>query len=102
MIKEVMRWRPIAPLGLPHVASSDVEIMGYTVPKGTFMFSNLFAANVIAGLISSTDTNLQNDPAIWPEPDKISPERFVNMSAEEEKRKLLTFSIGPRECVGRN
>lgn len=32
---ETLRWRPIAPFGLPHVLSADDSYGGYDIPKGT-------------------------------------------------------------------
>jgi cytochrome P450 len=34
MIAELLRWKPIAPLALPHCASEDGEYRGYFIPKG--------------------------------------------------------------------
>ena len=34
MYKEVMRWRPIAPLGVPHYTTSDDMYKGFYIPKG--------------------------------------------------------------------
>ncbi|KAK7049423.1 hypothetical protein VNI00_006024 [Paramarasmius palmivorus] len=34
IIREVLRWRPIAPLGLFHAAMNDDTVNGYFVPKG--------------------------------------------------------------------
>ena len=33
-IKEVIRWRPIGPMGVPHSPLKDDEYLGYHIPKG--------------------------------------------------------------------
>lgn len=32
--REVMRWRPVAPLGVPHACNEDDIFEGYFIPKG--------------------------------------------------------------------
>jgi cytochrome P450 len=34
VFQEVMRWRPIAPLSIPHCTSEDDIYEGYFIPKG--------------------------------------------------------------------
>ncbi|XP_055852788.1 probable cytochrome P450 6a20 [Episyrphus balteatus] len=59
----------------------------FTIPKGTMIFIQVDA--------------IQNDPELYPNPDKFDPERF---SPEEvQKRHPMTwlpFGDGPRNCVG--
>jgi cytochrome P450 len=33
--REVMRWHPITPLGIPHMTSQDDIYDGYFIPKGS-------------------------------------------------------------------
>lgn len=37
LIKEVMRWHPVAPLGIPHMCYQDDNYRGYDIEKGTIV-----------------------------------------------------------------
>jgi len=43
VIKEVSRWRPTAPAGVPHRASDDIEYEGHVIPKGTWILDNIWS-----------------------------------------------------------
>ncbi|EAU82679.2 OrdA protein [Coprinopsis cinerea okayama7 len=42
IIKEILRWGPVAPLGLPHCATRDEIYEGYYIPKGTKILANIW------------------------------------------------------------
>ena len=42
LLKEVLRWHIVLPLGVPHRATADDEYNGYFIPKGTIVFSNIW------------------------------------------------------------
>lgn len=82
-ILEVLRMRPVAPMGVPHVVSDTGSIDGYSIPKGSQIFSNIWG--------------MHNDPDIWKDPSVFNPDRFLSHTGvlDEEKAKLvIPFSIG--------
>ncbi|RIB27363.1 cytochrome P450 [Gigaspora rosea] len=56
------------------------------------------------GITSSLSTSKlisTSNPNIWNDADKFIPERFINPT-KETKNNWIPFSIGPRNCLGRN
>ncbi|KAL1339272.1 hypothetical protein AAHE18_U023700 [Arachis hypogaea] len=89
IFKETLRLYPGGPLLLPHEAREDCYINGYYVPKGTRVFGNVW--------------KLHRDPSIWSEPEKFSPERFINGNGEVDEDhhfEYLPFGLGRRVCPG--
>jgi cytochrome P450 len=42
LVKEVFRWHPVAPMGIPHVSTEDDICEGYFIPKGSSILTNLW------------------------------------------------------------
>ncbi|KAK5175120.1 uncharacterized protein LTR77_000257 [Saxophila tyrrhenica] len=93
---ETLRWRPVAPGGIPHAAAQDDWYNGYFIPKGTILFANTWS-------IHRTDE--------FRDPDSFIPERFVDNTFGTEPSKVqgddqsqrrvnYTFGAGRRVCSG--
>ncbi|XP_063915643.1 cytochrome P450 2U1-like [Zophobas morio] len=86
-IAEMMRIRTIAPLGIPHYASEDICVEGFTTPKGTMITPLLWAIHM--------------DPKVYKDPEEFHPERFLDKDGRFCKSELLLpFLTGKRICVG--
>ncbi|KAF8258555.1 cytochrome P450 [Lactarius quietus] len=90
MCREVLRWRPVVPLAIPHSAMEDVLYEGFFLPKGAMVYGNTWA--------------IFHDPSIYPEPDVFKPERFLNSdgSLRDDPLLLSAFGYGKRICPGRH
>lgn len=42
IVKEVLRWHPVAPMGLPHTSTADDVCEGYFIPEGSMLFANVW------------------------------------------------------------
>ncbi|XP_072402702.1 cytochrome P450 307a1-like [Diabrotica undecimpunctata] len=72
---------------VPHVASTDTDLFGYNVPKGTMIFINNYELN------ASGD--------YWRNPDEFLPERFLSSKGHVVKpNHFIPFSTGKRTCIG--
>ncbi|KAE8738123.1 Cytochrome P450 CYP305 [Frankliniella occidentalis] len=86
-LTEVMRINPIAPLSVPHSNTKDVELNGYTIPKGTMINLSLWV--------------VLNDKAHWGDPEVFRPERFIGKDGAFVKDPwMANFGHGKRVCIG--
>lgn len=86
-IFETQRISNIVPLGAPHATVKDLEFEGYHIPKGTTVISNIYAVHM--------------NSALWKNPEKFQPERFLNEKGELVKSDfLMPFATGKRQCIG--
>ncbi|KZV75726.1 cytochrome P450 [Peniophora sp. CONT] len=89
-IKELERWRPIAPLAVPHATSRDDLFEGSFIPKGTTVYANIYT--------------MMQDPGLFPDPDAFRPERFMPTGDQPLDPRLrdftLPFGFGRRLCPG--
>lgn len=86
VIRESLRLCPPAPTGT-RMATRDVEVGGYRVPKGTMLIFGRMA--------------VQLDPTLWDDPLRFDPERFSPANIKALNRwQYLPFGGGPRSCIG--
>ncbi|KAF6761857.1 cytochrome P450 [Ephemerocybe angulata] len=91
VLKEVVRWRPVSAIGLPHLSTEDDVYNGYYIPKNTLIIPN--------------QRGMLFDPKIYPDPETFSPERFLSpdgLSHNQEVRdpQTIAFGFGRRMCPG--
>ncbi|TDL20082.1 cytochrome P450 oxidoreductase OrdA-like protein [Rickenella mellea] len=84
--KEVLRWNPIVPMGLPHVNTEDDVYNGYFIPKGSILMANIW--------------QMTHDPSVYRDPFEFKPERYLGESPEPDSH-LFTFGFGRRICPGK-
>jgi cytochrome P450 len=88
IVKETMRLYPPAP-GFSREPIQDIELAGYTVPKGSLFLMSSYA--------------MHHNPQYFPEPEQFIPERFTPENEQaRHKYAYLPFGGGPRVCIGNN
>ncbi|KAJ6566541.1 cytochrome P450 [Mycena capillaripes] len=91
VLREVLRWRPVVPLAIPHAVSEDDVYNGYYIPRGAVVLGNSWA--------------VLHDEAIYgPKPDEFIPERWLNKDGEINtamREPSAAFGFGRRSCPGR-
>ncbi|KAJ7250827.1 cytochrome P450 [Mycena haematopus] len=89
LYREVMRWKPVLPLGVSHASIADDIYSGYFIPKGATVISNIWA--------------MTRDKSIYPEPERFNPDRFFTADGKlNDDDTVLAFGFGRRICPGRH
>ncbi|KAI8996249.1 cytochrome P450 [Trametes punicea] len=92
LVKEVLRWRPVTPLAVPHKLTADDVYNGYHLPAGAIIVGNSWA--------------ILHDGMAFPDPEAFIPERFLNadgsLRTEMRDAELAAFGFGRRICPGRH
>ncbi|KAF7330594.1 Cytochrome P450 [Mycena sanguinolenta] len=92
IVKEVLRWRNVTPLALPHYVAADDEYQGYRIPANSIVIGNAWA--------------ILHDEAIYPDPHSFKPERFLlndgKLNPAIRDPETVAFGFGRRTCPGRH
>ncbi|KAF9483544.1 cytochrome P450 [Pholiota conissans] len=87
--REILRWRPVLPLGVMRAAGSDDVYNGHYIPKGATIIYNTWA--------------MAHDPIKYSDPDSFNPARFFNKDGNlNEDEVSFAFGFGRRMCLGRH
>ncbi|KDQ14640.1 hypothetical protein BOTBODRAFT_159082 [Botryobasidium botryosum FD-172 SS1] len=88
VIKEVLRWRVVLPLGIGHTAHSSDYYAGYYFPKDTLVQPNIWA--------------MTRNEKMYPDPERFWPERFEGRDKDKDivDPHLYAFGFGRRICPG--
>ncbi|XP_022766492.1 cytochrome P450 CYP82D47-like isoform X2 [Durio zibethinus] len=90
VVKETLRLHPPVLL-YPRLCSDEIVVSGYHVPRGCWIFLNLF--------------KIQTDPGVWSDPLEFKPERFLTTHKDfdvggDQYFELIPFGFGRRVCPG--
>ncbi|KXN89188.1 Fumitremorgin C synthase [Leucoagaricus sp. SymC.cos] len=88
IIKELGRWHPPAPLGLPHAVTEDDVYEDMFIPAGSTVIANVYA--------------ITRNEEFFPNPEEFRPERFVDNPDPFFKNYSVTFGFGRRICPGQH
>ncbi|KAF8509857.1 cytochrome P450 [Hysterangium stoloniferum] len=91
LMRELFRWNPTTPLGVPHSVSENDVYGGLFIPKGSTVMANIWS--------------ICHDPVVYPEPYKFNPGRYLDDNGALDPNILdprtVTFGFGRRRCPGR-
>ncbi|KAJ6564685.1 cytochrome P450 [Mycena capillaripes] len=93
IILETHRFRPMAPLAIPHATTTAEEYKGYIIPKGAIIFANVWG--------------IFHDAALYDDPENFVPDRYL-LTENGTKlgvdgsalRHTYAFGFGRRLCPG--
>lgn len=85
LVKEVLRWNTVTPLGGPHRSTENDVFEGYYIPKGSVVLTNIW--------------KMSHDKSIYTNPMTFNPERFLGPNPEPNPMDF-TFGFGRRSCPG--
>ncbi|KZS92752.1 cytochrome P450 [Sistotremastrum niveocremeum HHB9708] len=99
ILKEVLRWRPVAPSGMPHATVEDDEYNGMFIPKGTMIITDIWLSLL----------TMCHNPSDFPNPMEFDPDRFIEeggsirrLRADFRDPEDIVFGFGRRICVGQH
>lgn len=90
IVKEVLRWQTIAPIGVPHLVSVEDEYKGYRLPAGSIVIANIWS--------------ILHNETIYQDPFSFKPERFIKngkLNPDIKDPATAVFGFGRRICPGR-
>ncbi|OJJ35541.1 hypothetical protein ASPWEDRAFT_183590 [Aspergillus wentii DTO 134E9] len=86
VVEETLRWRSIAPGGVPHATSQEDTYRGYRIPKDT--------------TVVPLHWSMSLDEEHYPDPLDFQPERWLTKTHDDKFTNF--FGYGRRICTGRH
>ncbi|KAH9066041.1 cytochrome P450 [Lactarius deliciosus] len=94
MVKETLRWSPMAPLGMPHASTVDDWYEGMFIPKGTITLQNVRMLNFDPEVFGSNVAEF--DPTRY-----LDVRGQVKTLMEGREEGHMSFGFGRRVCPGK-
>ncbi|KAF5315496.1 hypothetical protein D9619_007173 [Psilocybe cf. subviscida] len=89
IMREILRWKPVLPLGVAHRVTEDDIYKGYLIPKGALILVNVWA--------------ISRDESRYKDAEMFNPDRFLDELGELNDDECdFTFGFGRRICPGRH
>ncbi|THH01886.1 hypothetical protein EW145_g6841 [Phellinidium pouzarii] len=105
IMKEVFRFNPAVPIGIPHQSMMTDTYRGWTIPGGSMILPNIWG--------------MMRDEKYYPEPESFNPDRYLSTvandssdsgdefegkmtSVREDDPSSIVFGFGRRLCPGRH
>ncbi|KAJ7230278.1 cytochrome P450 [Mycena pura] len=91
IVKEVLRWQNVTPIGFPHYITVEDEYAGYRIPAGSVVIGNTWS--------------ILHDEKMYPDPHSFKPERFLldgKLNGAVRDPETAAFGFGRRMCPGRH
>ncbi|CAE6507461.1 unnamed protein product [Rhizoctonia solani] len=82
LILELLRWRPVVPIAIPHQCFQDDVYRGYDIKKGTIVIGNIWA--------------ISRNKQVYKDPETFNPDRFLDPNVPP----VPVFGWGRRICPG--
>ena len=96
VVKELLRWRTLFRLSIPHVTTADDWYEGMFIPKGTMCIPNLWQCNHQKEIYGQ-DADQFNPPRFLDEKGQLAP---GPSDAKEEGH--TSYGHGKRACIGKH
>lgn len=106
VVKELLRWHNVLPLGLPHSAAKEDEYRGWRIPSGATVLINswfdlIFAEMSVCYHSMSLCRGILHDPEVYTRPEAFIPDRYLKdgkMDLDAFDPATIAFGSG-RRCV---
>ena len=97
MVKEVLRWRPVLPVGIPHCSIEDDWYEGMFIPKGSMCLVNV-------GLCNQDPDIYGEDAALFDPSRHLTPDgtALAPCPQDTQDEGHVVYGFGKRRCVGRH